>query len=215
MGIVKRLGTSLNTAPATRPGLRRIRRSSNPVRLLFIGVNPPPDGGLWVNDADPLLKKLLWVFRKLGWTSCRSPKQFRDDFRSNHFYFVHAVKCFNETKFPSGRAARYLIEVCSATHLSHELNEIRPERICVLGEVAVEALMHAVKHGGGQLPLTIPNDAAALGEEIHISPAGYDKPVPVLVTYFPRDKFLGRALLLCHLKRWAEAGFHQPLGVPR
>jgi hypothetical protein len=88
-----------------------------PVRLLFIGFNPPPGGGLWADDSDTLLETLRWVFVRLGWTHALGGRAFRDDFRTKGFYFIHTVKCFRQKSLPQGAAGQRLVRGSALRHL--------------------------------------------------------------------------------------------------
>ena len=123
-----------------------------PIKLLFLGWNPPkPFGGFWsVDDKDILRKELHGILKDLGQINASSPDQsFLDEFLENGFYLIHTVKCWTEAKFPGfGRGATTregrdkkkkvgipLIKSCVRTHLEEELNALEPQKVCALGEV--------------------------------------------------------------------------------
>jgi hypothetical protein len=169
--------------------------ASKPVRLLFVGVNPPPDGGFWADDNDTLLTKFQWIFTKLAWATGSGNADFRSAFLERGFYFIHTVKCYRQTKLPT-RGKGALVRGCAKAHLKDEIAELEPERICLLGNDALEGIQETGWAFDGQ------RGDAAEGNERILSVDG--RQIPVLVTYFPTGD-LGRALLLCHLRRWHRA----------
>lgn len=122
------------------------------VDLLFIGWNPPkPFGGFWSGDSDDNLREELHgILRGSFLRSPRPDAEFLAEFLHEGFYFIHAVKCWSAAKFPGfGRGAtptdrrergEPLLKACAAAHLSNELADLDPRKICALGEVAYCAL---------------------------------------------------------------------------
>ena len=166
--------------------------SPRPLRLLFIGVNPPPGGGFWADDDDVLLKKMHWIFTRLAWTKSTVALDFRAEFRERGFYLIHTVKCFRKQRLPTRGKGR-LIAGCAKAHLGHEITQLEPERICLLGNDPLEGVRQVGMGFTGR------KGDAAEGSERMLRVAGSD--VPVLMTYFPSGD-TGRALLLCHLRSW-------------
>ena len=168
-----------------------------PVKLLFIGWNPPsPGGGFWAKDDDHLLGNLLWIFQQLGWSEATTPQLFRDKFREKGYYFIHAVKCFSEAKFPTGTAETRILRVCANTHLSDDLAYIQPKAICALGRIPFRALKLCHQH----LP---PQPRFLKGAEAQIRVVGQH--VPVLITCFPNGRQgpgVQRNIVLEHLRNW-------------
>lgn len=135
------------------PKLYKYPEVNYPVKLLFLGWNPPkPFGGFWsMKYDDSLRKNLHGILKELGQINAVSPNQsFLDEFLKKGFYFVHTViKCWNEAKFPGfghgattreGRDKRRkvgipLMTACVLTHLAQELEAIEPQKVCVLGKV--------------------------------------------------------------------------------
>ena len=119
------------------PKLYKYPEIKSPVRLLFLGWNPPkPFGGFWSDDEDNLRRELHGILKELGRINASSPdKSFLDEFLEKGFYFIHTVKCWTEARFPGfgreatikgGREKRKdvgipLINSCVRTHLENEL----------------------------------------------------------------------------------------------
>lgn len=129
-----------------------------PVRLLFVGWNPPkPFAGFWVPDIpDTLRADMHWILSSLKVVQTPEPDAgFLDEFRRKGFFFVHAVKCWTQAKFPGfGRGHKKedrkllgepLLRACASTHLERELQELAPRSVCALGEVAFLALAEVWK----------------------------------------------------------------------
>ncbi|MBI2217446.1 MAG: hypothetical protein HYU51_09125 [Candidatus Rokubacteria bacterium] len=163
----------------TPPRLLPYPDPCRPVRLLFIGGNPPcPGGGFWSRDDDRLLRSLHAIFLDLEWATADSPAPFREEFRQHGFHFIHAVKCFSTPRHPSAA----LVRTCALAHLREDLEHLRPERICLLGQVPFRAVKAC--------------DAEHLRrsfarQETTLSICGAD--VPMLVTYSPNDRRQSRA----------------------
>ena len=134
------------------PKLYKYPAVKPPVKLLFLGWNPPkPFGGFWsVEYEDNLRNELREILKNLGQINASSPDQsFLDEFLEKGFYFTHTVKCWTEAKFPGfGRGATTregrdkkkkvgipLINSCVRTHLAKELETLAPQKVCALGEV--------------------------------------------------------------------------------
>lgn len=124
-----------------------------PIKLLFLGWNPPkPYGGFWsLEFEDSLRSDLHRILKTLKKIEAPSPNQiFLDEFSNKGFYFIHTVKCWTEAKFPGfgrdaqskeGRARREqvglpLLSSCVQTHLSDELKTLNPQKVCALGELS-------------------------------------------------------------------------------
>ena len=122
------------------------------VKLLFMGWNPPkPFGGLGVDDKDNLRSALHEILKELGQIESSSPdKSFLNEFLEEGFYFIHTVKCWTDATFPgfSGRLAtkeekvkgEALIQSCVRPHLDKELEDLAPQKVCVLGKVPFHGL---------------------------------------------------------------------------
>lgn len=85
------------------PELYEYPEVNQPVKLLFLGWNPPkPFGGFWsMKYDDSLRKNLHGILKKLGQINAVSPNQsFLDEFLEKGFYFIHTVKCWTKAKFP-------------------------------------------------------------------------------------------------------------------
>ncbi len=91
------------------PHLYKYPEVKSPVRLLFLGWNPPkPFGGFWsVEYEDNLRSELHGILKELGQiNTSSSDKTFLDEFLGKGFCFIHTVKCWTEAKFPGfGRGA--------------------------------------------------------------------------------------------------------------
>ena len=133
------------------PKLYKYPEGKPPVKLLFLGWNPPkPFGGFWsVKSEDNLRSELHAVLssKKLNQINASFPdKTFLNEFLEKGFYFIHTVKCYTESKFPGfsrGSATtnkekdkgKALIASCVRTHLEFELKTLEPQKVCVLGKV--------------------------------------------------------------------------------
>lgn len=179
--------------PTTRPYPPPVR----PLKLLFIGWNPPsPGGGFWVRDDDHLLANLGWICRELGWIRSTTAAEFRDEFRQSGLYFLHAVKCVSLAKFPSGAARTRIVETCARAHLRDELAYLQPERICLLGDFPFRAVRVCYPSLPSHAPLLV-------GAETTIRLGARN--VPTLITCFPngrRGPGVQRLRVLEHLLRW-------------
>lgn len=167
-----------------------------PVRLLFVGWNPPrPFGGFWVVEAgDTLRADLHWILSSLKGVEAPEPDAvFVDEFRRKGFFFVHAVKCWTQAKYPGfGRKAKRedrdrlgepLLRACASMHLGKELGELAPRRVCALGEVPFLALAEVWR----TIPIAVrPTEGRSFGGE------EYGLPWDLLYTCFPSPAPAGR-----------------------
>lgn len=167
-----------------------------PVRLLFVGWNSPrPFRGFWVAEAgDTLRADLHWILSSLNVVEATEPDAvFVDEFRGKGFFFVHAVKCWTQAKYPGfGREAKRedrnrlgepLLRACASMHLGKELGELAPRRVCALGEVPFLALAEVWR----TIPIAVrPTEGRSFrGEE-------YGLPWDLLYTCFPSRAPAGR-----------------------
>lgn len=168
----------------------------HPVRLLFVGWNPPrPFGGFWAAEKpDTLRADIHWILRSLKVVEASVPgAEFLDEFRSKGFFFVHAVKCWTLPKYPGfGRSAkredrdrlgRPLLRACASMHLAKEFEELAPQRACALGQVAFLALAEVWK----TMPIT-----ARPTEGRRFLRHDYGLPCDLLYTSFPSSAPAGR-----------------------
>ena len=179
------------------PTIRPYPPPPRPLKLLFIGWNPPsPSGGFWARDDDHLLANLSWICRELGWTRSTDAVEFRQQFRHRGLYFIHAVKCVTLARFPSGAARTRILEACARAHLCDELAYLRPGRICLLGDLPLRAARLCCPSLPRQAPLL-----TGLETSVRVGP----EVVPTLITCFP-DGYQGpgvqRQRVLEHLRRW-------------
>ena len=134
------------------PELYKYPKPKLPIKLLFLGWNPPkPYGGFWSLEFDDRLRTDLHrILRTLGKIETPSSDQnFLNEFLGNGYYFIHTVKCWTEAKFPGfGRDAQSregrlrkkqvglpLLYSCVRTHLVYELKTLNPQKVCALGEL--------------------------------------------------------------------------------
>lgn len=135
------------------PELYAYPEPCHPVRLLFVGWNPPkPFGGFWETATpDRLRTDLHWILRSVGAVEAAKPDEaFLDEFRQKGFFFIHAVKCWTESAFPGfgrgrkrgerSRVGLPLLRACARLHLTKEFRDLNPQCVCALGEVAFLAL---------------------------------------------------------------------------
>jgi hypothetical protein len=140
------------------PDIYAYPQPSGPSRIVFIGWNPPkPFGGFWSLDTEDNLRSTLHeILFKIGRIEASQPNAtFLDEFISNGFFFLHAVKCWTKTKYPGfGRNASKeerdkvglpLLRACADTHLHTELEQLRPAKVCALGQVPYLGLCHAFR----------------------------------------------------------------------
>ena len=174
----------LDKYPAVKP----------PVKLLFLGWNPPkPFGGFWsVKSEDNLRSELHAILKELGQINASFPdKNFLEEFLGKGFYFIHTVKCWTESKFPGfGRGATTregrdkkekigipLIKSCVGTHLEEELNTLEPQKVCALGEVPFLGLCELFRE------LSQADSTPTQGQDFQQEQYGI--PWPLLYTCFP------------------------------
>lgn len=184
------------------PKLRPYPTPSLPVKLLFIGWNPPkPLGGFWENDDDHLLQNLKWIMNRLEWSMESEPRAFRNWFRTSGFYFIHAVKCYSNTEFPEGTPGTKIMHACVDEHLHQDLMHLGPKAICVLGQIPFRALKRCCRNKA-ELP-TQPRYLEGAKGHVFLGP---DR-VPVLITCFPdgqQDPGVQRQRAFEHLGSWKE-----------
>ncbi len=177
------------------PKLYKYPEINSPVKLLFLGWNPPkPFGGFWSDDEDNLRRELHAILKELGQINTSSPDQsFLDEFLEKGFYFIHTVKCWTEAKFPGfGRGATTregrdkkkkvgipLIKSCVGTHLKEELNALEPQKVCALGKVPFIGLCELFR----ELNRTCATPTQ--GEVVQSENRGI--PWPLLYTCFPQQ----------------------------
>ena len=167
-----------------------------PVQLLFLGWNPPrPFAGFWVAEVgDTLRTDLHWILSSLKVIEAPKPDAvFADEFRGKGFFFVHAVKCWTQAKYPGfGRKAKRedrdrlgepLLRACASMHLEKELGDLAPRRVCALGQVPFLALAEVWR----TIPIAVrPTEGRTFrGKE-------YGLPWDLLYTCFPSPAPAGR-----------------------
>lgn len=178
------------------PKLYKYPAVKSPVRLLFLGWNPPrPFGGFWSDDRDNLRRDLHAILKELGQINASFPdKTFLEEFLGKGFYFIHTVKCWTESKFPGfGRGATTregrdkkekvgipLIKSCVSTHLEEELNTLEPQKVCGLGEVPFIGLCELFPK------LTKATATPTQGRDFQREQYGI--PWPLLYTCFPQGQ---------------------------
>lgn len=130
----------------------------HPVRLLFIGWNPPKRfGGFWSLDMEDNLRTeihSILTSDSINRIKCKKADgNFLTEFLNTGHYFLHAVKCWTEAVYPGhGRgktapkvdrdSARERLHYCAETHLRDELQQLAPQKVCALGELSYHALCH-------------------------------------------------------------------------
>jgi len=178
------------------PKLYKYPAVKPPVKLLFLGWNPPkPYGGFWSDDEDNLRSELRAILKDLGQINASSPDQsFLDEFLGKGFYLIHTVKCWTDAKFPGfGRGATTregrdkkekvgipLINSCVRTHLEEELNTLAPQKVCALGEVPFLGLCELFRE------LNQPDATPTQGRDFQREQYGI--PWPLLYTCFPQGQ---------------------------
>ena len=181
------------------PKLYKYPEVKSPVKLLFLGWNPPkPFGGFWsVDDKDNLRTELHGILEELGQVNASSPdKSFLDEFLEKGFYLIHTVKCWNEAKFPGfGRKKKPefrevwdnrkdvgipLINSCVRTHFDKELETLAPRKVCALGEIPFRGLCELFPK------LTKIKATPTQGEVVQPRNSGI--PWPLLYTCFPKQE---------------------------
>lgn len=213
-------GLSYPSVGCRPPRLYEYPKVSPPVKLLFLGWNPPkPFGGFWsINNRDNLRGELHALLKKLGQIhSSISEKDFLDEFLAKGFYFIHTVKCWTEAKFPGiGRRVTSkerkevgipLINACVLTHLAKELEVIAPQKVCALGEVPFLGLR--------ELFPALAQASATPTEGKVFQREQYGIPWPILYTCFPQRQTMfvrgtkcrqqARELVLDHLRVFLQA----------
>lgn len=203
------------------PKLYKYPAVKSPVRLLFLGWNPPkPFGGFWsLKYEDNLRSELRAILNQLGQINASFPdKTFLDEFLEKGFYFIHTVKCWTDAKFPGfGRGATTregrdkkkkvgipLIKSCVGTHLEEELNALEPQKVCALGEVPFIGLCELFPK------LTKAKATPTQGQVFQAGNGGI--PWPLLYTCFPKQETVavsgtghrkkGRDIVLGHLRHF-------------
>lgn len=183
------------------PNLYKYPAINHPIRLLFLGWNPPkPFGGFWsMKYDDSLRKNLHGILKELGQINAVSPNQsFLDEFLQNGFYFIHTVKCWTEAEFPKKKDVRIpLINSCVRTHLEEELNALAPQKVCALGEVPFFGLRELFP--GLTETKTTPTQGRVFQQE------QYENPWPLLYTCFPQLRFGRRDITLGHLRNFLRS----------
>jgi hypothetical protein len=211
---------NINYPAGTRPPeLFAYPKPSGPIRLVFIGWNPPkPFGGFWSLDSEDHLRtcihEILTNTKEI--IAERPDDVFLNEFLSKGFFFLHAVKCWTSAKFPGfGRKARIkdrdnlglpLLRACAGTHLRAELEGLKPEKVCALGQVPYLGLCHAFKIDERFVDLFSPTE----GRVFEPSTTGLGW--PLLYTCFPQpnvvtirgksERIAAKELTRRHLERF-------------
>lgn len=175
------------------PDLFAYPRPSGPIRLVFVGWNPPkPFGGFWSLDGEDNLRSTLHeILSKMEEIEAKNPDgTFLDEFLSKGFFFLHAVKCWTKTRYPGfGRDARKddrdqvglpLLRACSATHLRAELEQLSPGKVCTLGVLPYLGLRYAFRAGGLLPEIGSPTEGRVF------EPSATGLSWPLLYTCFPQ-----------------------------
>lgn len=177
------------------PDLFAYPRPSGPIRLVFIGWNPPrPFGGFWSLDGEDNLRSALHeILSRIEEIDSKKPDgTFLDEFLTEGFFFLHAVKCWTKAKYPGfGRNARKedrhkmglpLLRACSGTHLQAELEQLMPAKVCVLGELPYLGVCHAFRAKYLFPLISSPTEGRVF------EPSATGLSWPLLYTYFPQPQ---------------------------
>lgn len=128
---------------------------------------------------------------KLGRIRAERPDAtFLEEFLSNGYFFLHAVKCWSRPKYPGfGRSREErkqlgvpLLHACAATHLKPELKKYSPQKVCALGELPYLALCHILKDSALTPTLASPTEGKVFEAQT------YRLPWPLLYTVFPQSQ---------------------------
>ena len=178
------------------PELYAYPEPCHPVRLLFVGWNPPkPFAGFWeTTSPDHLRTDLYWILRSLGAVESVKPDAaFLEEFRREHFFFIHVVKCWTRPAFPGFGSGRTrgdrdrvglpLLRACARQHLASDLRHLNPQCVCAMGQVALLGLAEIWK--------TIPTAALPTQGRL-FSRNKFGLSWDLLCTCFPSPKPAGR-----------------------
>lgn len=108
------------------------------VKLLFIAESPPRRDPYYfyndktMGDLKRELFKLLNIHEGDAFSGLRK-------FRENGFFLMDTVKCRCDKR---GRSSipQIIVQTCSRNFLGREIDELKPQKICVLGKTALAGL---------------------------------------------------------------------------
>ena len=71
---------------------------------------------------------MAWVLSQLGWDT---ELNFLAEFRRRKCYFVHAVKCWPDPRWPPENVTKF----CASNLLTNEFRSLHPKTLCLLGNI--------------------------------------------------------------------------------
>jgi hypothetical protein len=110
----------------------------SPVDILFVGWNPLGTQHFWNCNTDRLRVNLAWVLSQLGWDT---KLDFLAEFNRRKCYFVHAVKCWPDPRWPPENVTKF----CASNVLTNEIRGLHPKTLCLLGRIPHLAACVALK----------------------------------------------------------------------
>ena len=137
--------------PEFKPSLyfkaRRFRPSK--IKVLFIAESPPSLRKGVEKDLQPYFynenfkttgNTLRGVLLKVLEISNENPLQKLEKFRDEGYFLIDTMKCRISKKEIKRRYWKDLVIDCASTHLLDEIIDLGPERICLLGQTALEGV---------------------------------------------------------------------------
>lgn len=150
------------------------------ISILFISEAPPRSGQYFYDEIQPdgLRTRIFRVLASLDF-QIHSIK----DLVSNHFYLVPTVKCPSQKNGQNRKPRNRVINLCINQHLKREIQLIKPNAICLLGQTAL--------YGFSKLYPKIKFNRLYRCHG-NTEPVKVDgKPTKVLISYWPRERTRG------------------------
>jgi len=116
--------------------------------------------------------------------SDKNPLQELEKFRDEGYFLIDTIKCRVSKKEIERRYWKDLVKDCASTHLLDEIIDLEPEKICLLGQTALEGVK--TLHGFGALRKH-DKISKCVGKVEYIKIK--DRSVKLILSFFPRPWF--------------------------
>ena len=163
------------------------------IRVLFITESPPSLRKGLEKDLQPYFynenfktagNTLRGVLLEVLEISDENPLQELEKFRDEGYFLIDAMKCRVSKKEIERRYWKDLVKDCALTHLSNEIIDLGPEKICLLGQTALEGVKMLAGFGVLRKHDKI---SKCVGEVEYVKIK--DRSVEVILSFFPKPWF--------------------------
>lgn len=118
-------------------------------KVLFIAESPPSLRKGLEKDLEPYFynenfkttrNTLRGVLLEVLGISGENPLQELEKFRDEGYFLIDTIKCRISKKEIKGKNWRDLVKDCASTHVLDEIIGLEPEKVCLLGQTALEGV---------------------------------------------------------------------------